>query len=76
MTNPTNAVEKPATGCGCVIANTDASVLCPSGRRLHAATGEAWRRYEEASAGDAVAYAWLDYKNAREAWRTHVEAAQ
>lgn len=76
MADSTNAIKKSEPGCGCVIANTDASVLCPSGRRLHAATGEAWRRYEEASAGDAVAYAWLDYKNALEAWRAHVEAAQ
>lgn len=60
----TNAVEKPATGCGCVRGVT----LCPEAQRLWLETSAA---YETACRRDW----WRDYDRLRQAYRAHVEAA-
>lgn len=65
MTNPSNAVEKPATGCGCNLKGK----LCPEGERLYQATAAAWRRMRSGKALRA------EYEQACEPYRAHVEAS-
>lgn len=76
-TNPSNAVEKPATGCGwgCHVA---ADVRCPTGMRLWDEVEAAYRRYIDGwpyATGREELRATKDYAGAYRAYRAHVEAS-
>lgn len=76
MTNPSNAVEKPATGCGCGYGTPPPDSECPVGENLWNAVLDAYQRYirrwpdEDAS---RELHAIRDYRTTWEAWRAHVE---
>lgn len=78
MTNPTNAVEKPATGCGCQPAIPAADGRwCEEGTRLWDAVLDAYQRYIRRwpyGTGREELRATKDYGAAWKAYRAHIEA--
>lgn len=76
MTNPSNAVEKPATGCGCKRNMYGKVDMCPEGRRLsRVALQEAERATQMWGRCALSDEEWKDFDTAYHAWRAHIEAS-
>lgn len=69
MTNPSNAVKKPATGCGCGHVGS----RCQEALRLHHAVVSADIRLGRAE--DEIEAANAEFDRAEDAYRAHVGAS-
>lgn len=75
MTNPTNAVEKPATGCGCraQITPGDLGRMCPEAKRIAKKMSDAL--FRNAHTNEAHQQAYQEWLDARSEFQAHVEAS-